>query len=198
MTKVDPELPDGSSSTNQDVSPERSARKLRDRAVAEAKHFLVLFLYLWVLFGLFVLNERITLHQHKIDFVSHGFAVFNAFILAKVMLIIEDMNLGRWLDNRPLIYPILYNSLIFSTLFILFHVVEEKVVSIAWGEAASASIPNIGGGGIAGIVCVSVILFFSLIPFFAFRNLARALGLDRLNAMLFGAEVEWRIWRSRS
>ncbi|WDZ81956.1 hypothetical protein PWG15_34245 (plasmid) [Ensifer adhaerens] len=189
MTKVDPELPDGISAANQGGSPEHRARHLRDRAVAEAKHFLVLFLYLWVLFGLFVLNERIILHQHKVDFVSHGFAVFNAFILAKVMLIIEDMNLGRWLDNRPLIYPILYNSLIFSTLFILFHVIEEKVVSIAWGEPVSASIPNIGGGGIAGIACVSVILFFSLIPFFAFRNLARALGLERLNSMLFSTEV---------
>lgn len=189
MTKVDPERPDGESAANLGGSSERRAKNLRDRAVAEAKHFMVLFLYLWVLFGLFVLNERIILHQHKIDFVSHGFAVFNAFILAKVMLIVEDMNLGRWLDNRPLIYPILYSSLIFSILFILFHVIEKEAVNIAWGEAASASIPNIGGGGIAGIVCVAVILFFSLVPFFAFRNLARALGLDRLNSMLFSGEA---------
>ena len=53
-------------------------QSLRSRALAEGKHFLALFLYLWVLFGLFVLNERVILHQHGIDFTAHGFAIFNA------------------------------------------------------------------------------------------------------------------------
>lgn len=160
--------------------------KFRGTALAEGKQFLVLFLYLWVLFGLFVLNERIILNQHGQDFVAHGFALLNAFILAKVMLVAEHMNLSRWLNRRPLIYPILHDSILFAVIFLVFHAFEKFVVTLVKGEAAAAGIPNVGGGGFAGIVCVAVILFFTLIPFFAFRNFNRALGPDRMKALLFG------------
>jgi hypothetical protein len=189
MTKLDPERPESEPDRASSSKGQRT-RNLRKQAVAEGKQFVILFVYLWVLFGLFVLNERIVLHQRGIDFVSHGFAVFNAFILAKVMLIAEHLDFTRWLDRRPLIYPILYDSFCFAILFIAFHVVEEMIVNVVGGEAVSASIPNIGGGGIAGIICVAVILFFALIPFFAFRNFNRVLGPDRLHSMLFIVEPE--------
>lgn len=171
------------------LSSKDQTHGLKERAVDEARRFVVLFLYLWVLFGLFVLNERIILRQHGVDFAAHGFAVFNAFILAKVMLVLEDLNLGRWLDRRPLIYPILHDSILFAVLFIAFHVVEEIVVGLFRGEGARSSVPAMGGGGFAGVVCVAVILFFALIPFFAFRTFNRALGPGRMWRLLFGSAV---------
>src|SRR5690242_16146523 len=94
-------------------------QKLKARAIDEVRRFAVLFVYLWILFGLFVLNERIILRQQGIGFSSQGFAVLNALVLAKVMLIAEDLNLGHWLDRRPLIYPILHDSFLFAVLFIV-------------------------------------------------------------------------------
>jgi hypothetical protein len=62
------------------------------------------------------------------------------------------------------------------------------MVSGRWGfQQAQHGVPAIGGGGLAGVLCVAVILFVSLIPFFAFRFISRELGADRLNAMLFSA-----------
>ncbi|MBL8583815.1 MAG: hypothetical protein JNL61_16520 [Rhizobiaceae bacterium] len=164
----------------------RHPHGLRARMVAMGKQFLVLFLYLWVLFGLFVLNERIILNQHGIGFAAHGFAVFNAFVLAKVMMIAQHLNLSRWLNKRPLIYPILHDSFAFAIIFIVFHLLEMLIVRLVKGEAASAAIPNIGGGGIAGILCVAVIFFVALIPFFAFTAFNRVLGPDRMRSILFG------------
>lgn len=160
-------------------------RAFRQTVIAEGKQFFVLFVYLWILLGLFVLNERIILHQHAIDFAAHGFALLNAFVLAKVMLIIEHLNLSRWLNRRPLIYPILHDAFAFSLLFIVFHIVEEKFVSLVKGAAYADAIPNIGGGGISGILCVAVILFFALLPFFGFKYVRRALGPDKMRSMLF-------------
>ena len=159
-------------------------------AAEEFRRFIVLFLYLWVLFGLFVLNERIVLRQEGINFAAQGFAVINALVLAKVMLIAEDLNLGHWLNRRPLIYPILHDSLLFTVLFISFHVLEHVVIGLVHGETLAGSVPAIGGGGFAGLLCAAVICFVSLIPFFAFRNLGRVLGTDRLNALLFGTGAE--------
>src|SRR5271168_5005850 len=103
---------------------------LRERVFDEARRFMVMFLYLWVLFGLFVLNERIILDQRGISFSSHGFALLNALVLAKVMLVTEDLNLGRWMRRRPLIYPILFESLLLTIMFICFHVVEHLIVGL--------------------------------------------------------------------
>jgi hypothetical protein len=165
------------------------AQRLRERAVEEMRRFAVLFLYLWVLFGLFVLNERIILQQHGIGFAAQGFAVFNALVLAKVMLVAENLNLGRWLERRPLIYPILHDASLFTALFIVFHVAEEMTIGLIHGATVRSSVPAIGGGGAAGLLCVAVISFVALIPFFAFRNFSRALGPDRMNALLFGTAI---------
>ncbi len=164
-------------------------QNLRRRALAEGKQFLVLFLYLWILFGLFVLNKRIILQQDGIDYAAHGFAIFNAFILAKVMLIAQELDLSRWLNRQPLIYPIIHDSFLFGLLFIVFHITEGVFINLIKGRANSIeSALNIGGGGISGIVCVSVIFFFTLIPFFAFRNFNRALGPERMKSLLFGPD----------
>jgi hypothetical protein len=164
-------------------------RRLTQRVADEARRFVVMFLYLWVLFGLFVLNETIILRQRGISFSLHGFAVLNALVLAKVMLVAEDLGLSRWLRDRPLIYPILFESFLLTVLFICFHFAERIVIGLIRGESLAASMPTIAGGGLAGLACVAAILFVSLIPFFAVRNLSRALGAGRLKAMLFGTAV---------
>lgn len=163
------------------------AARFKERAIEEFKRFVVLFLYLWVLFGLFALHERIVLREQGINFTAQGFALVNALVLAKVMLIAEDLNLGRWLDRRPLIYPILHDAVLFTVLFIVFHIVEDVVIGLIHGETVRASIPVIGGGGVVGLLCVAVILFVALIPYFAVKNLNLALGPGRLKALLFEA-----------
>lgn len=164
-------------------------RKAKERIGHELRRFVLMFLYLWVLFLVFVLHEDIVLRQRGISYTLQGFAFFNALILAKVMLVAEDLDLGRWLQRRPLIYPILHESLLLTALFICFHVVEHIVIGLVKGENLAASIPQIGGGGLAGLACVAVIFFVALIPFFAFKHVGRELGEGRLGAMLFGTDV---------
>jgi hypothetical protein len=162
------------------------AHKVKETLVHEVKRFLVMFAYLWVLLGLFVLNEKVTLREHNIDFAPHGFALINALILAKVMLVAEDLNLGARLQARPLIYPIVTEALLLTVLFICFHVLEKVVIGLFAGETIAASVPSIGGGGLMGVVCVGLILFVSLIPYFAFRRVTREIGADRMRELLLG------------
>jgi hypothetical protein len=166
---------------------EGRGKALRERAVEEARRFLVMFLYIWLWFALFQVYQRMLLRESGIGAASQGFALFNALVLAKVMLVAEDLKIGRWWRARPLIYPILTESLAFAVVFIVFHIVEHVVVGVISGEGVRASVPVIGGGGLAGLFSVAALYFVALIPFFAFRNLGREIGESRLNAMLFGA-----------
>jgi hypothetical protein len=162
------------------------AHKAKEVALHELKRFLIMFLYLWVLIGLFVVNESVTLREHGIPFRTHGFALINALILAKVMLIAEDLKLGERLRTRPLIYPILTEALLLAVLFICFHVIEKMIIGLIGGEDLVHSVPAIGGGGLLGVVCVGLILFVSLIPFFGFRRVSREIGPERMREILFG------------
>lgn len=170
--------------------PHAHKHKFWDGVLNEAKRLLVIFLYLWVIFGLFVLNERIILRQHGMAFtLKDGFAIINALALAKVMLVVEDLNLVRWIKHRPLIYPIVLESLILTIILLLFRIIEHYAVSSLEHRAVASNATAIGGGGFVGVICVAVIMFVALIPFIAFRHIGRELGPGRLNAMLFGTKV---------
>jgi hypothetical protein len=56
-------------------------------------------------------------------------------------------------------------------------------------KTLSQSIPKIGGGTLQGILMVGIIMFVVLTPFFAFRELGRAIGTEQLRSLLFGDET---------
>jgi len=166
------------------------ARSLKALAVHELRNFLRLFLYLWVLFAVFGLNQSIVLREHGISWTGQGFAFVNALVLAKVMMLFEMIDPGRWLRRRPLIYPILYEAFLLTILFIVVHVTEKVVEGLIHGKTIEASLPSIGGGGLTGLLSAAVIMFVALTPFFGLRNLSLVLGADRIRVIMFGSPAE--------
>ena len=110
----------------------------------------MLFFYLWVLFGVFVLNQGVVLREHGINFAMQGFAFINALVFAKVMMLFEIFDPGRWLRTRPLIYPILYETLLLTVLFLVAHVLEKTIEGLLRGKTLVDSLPVLGGGGLTG------------------------------------------------
>jgi hypothetical protein len=163
-------------------------RDLKQRILDEVIKFLGIAFYLWVMFGMFALHESVVAEKNHINYHFYGFAVVNALILGKVMLIAEDLNFADWFKDRPLVYPILCKAVAFSALFLLFDVVEEVLVGIFKGKTIAESIPSIGGGSPSGVFFVGIILAIALIPFFAFREIGRALGERELHSLLFTGE----------
>jgi hypothetical protein len=165
-------------------------RPWRAILVSEFKQFLAIFLYLWLLFALFAYHDSIVLAQHNIDYKPYGFAFINAFVLAKVMLVAEKLNLGRKLRHRPLVFPILYKSVIFAAILISFEFIEKTVIGLIKGKPLADSVPDIGGGTFFGLMIVAVIVSVALIPFFAYREVGRIIGRDELRAILLKARAE--------
>ncbi|MFG1479252.1 hypothetical protein V5F53_11405 [Xanthobacter sp. V4C-4] len=160
---------------------------LRARLIGEFRLFFTLFIYLWVLLGVFVLHEDIVLREHGGGVVFQGFALLNALVLGKVMLIAEHLDLARGLRKKPAIYSILLEALLCTVLFIVFHVIERLVVSLIRGPQGGEDSLSTGGGGYLGVVLIAVVLFVSLLPFFAFKNLTRLIGWPRMRRYLFSS-----------
>lgn len=165
--------------------PDQHKHRLRDRALEEAKKFLVMTLYLWVLFALFSLYKTIILEQNHVNYQDQGFAIVNALVLAKVMLVAEDLRLGTRFKELPLIYPVLHKSFAFAVVLVCFHIVEKAAVALLHGRPLAESLGEIGGGGLKGIVSVGAIVFVALIPFFMFGEIARVIGADQLTQLAF-------------
>jgi len=159
--------------------------RLKERGIEEFKRFLLMFFYLWVVFGLFVLNESLVLGERHISFASQSFALINAAIMAKVMLIAEDLKLGRQLDRMPLIYPVVYKSALFAFVFIAFHAIERILVGVIGGKSIADSMPHIGGGTWEGRLLVWAIMTVSLLPFFALRSIGEIMGEAKLWNLMF-------------
>ena len=160
-------------------------RDLKQRILDEVIKLLAIAFYLWAMFGMFALHEFVVAEENHINYHFYGFAVVNALIFAKVMLVAEDLNFADWFKDRPLVYPILCKAILFSALFLVSDVVEEVLVGIFRGKTITESIPSIGGGSPSGVFFVGIILAIALIPFFAFTEIGRALGARELHTLLF-------------
>ena len=173
--------------TDPRISEERAARTLREKIFRQLRETLAMFFYLWILFALFTYHESIVLAEHNISYVPYGLAFFNALVLAKVMLGLEHLNLARKFREKPLVFPILYKSLLFAIIFICFNVTEKIIIGVWKGKTVVESLPKIGGGSPAEVMIAALIMAVALVPFFAFRELSRVLGRGVLAALFLHA-----------
>ena len=168
--------------TNQQKIP------LKERAISETKKFAVIVAYLWMLFVLLQLHRLMILRElNPLGSISYrvGFALINALILGKVILIAQAFHMGEGFKNRPLVCAILFRSIVFAVLLISFDILEEVLVGLFRHKTVSESIPALGGGGVGGMLLVGLMAFIVLIPFFSFTEVARVLGEDDLFSILF-------------
>ncbi len=159
---------------------------LKERVLQEVKKFAGIFVYLWIVFMVLLLHEWIVLSQNHIGFKFYGLAAINALLLGKIMLVAEQFRFAESLKRKPLIYPIVYKAVAFTTLLFIAYIIEEMVVGWIRGHGFLASVPRIGGG-LGGGIAVWIIFSIALIPFFGFKEFQRAVGPDMIRKLLFGS-----------
>jgi hypothetical protein len=159
---------------------------LKQKAYHELKEFFGIALYLWVILALFQFYRSLLLREEHMSVVVHqGFAIINALALGKVLLIAKALHLGDWADKWPLIYPTLLKSALFTIVLACFKILEDAGLGMYRGKSFHESIADLGGGTLNGILCVSLILFVTLIPFFGVTELQGVLGEGKLMQLFF-------------
>ena len=159
---------------------------LKQKAYHELKEFFGIALYLWVILALFQLYRSLLLSEEHVTAVVHqGFAIINALALGKVLLIAKALHLGEWVEDWPLIYPTLLKSALFTIVLACFKILEDAGLGMYRGKSFQESIADLGGGTLNGILCVSLIMFVTLIPFFVVTELQGVLGEGKLTQLFF-------------
>jgi len=168
-------------------------RQLKRKLAHETREYLIISFYLFVVFSLLVVHKSVILAEHHIDYSLHGFALINALALAKVMLMAQDLHLGDWFGDAPLIYPTLLKSFVFTVILACFKLIEDFLLGKLHGKSFHESIANFGGGSWKGIATLSALICIMLVPFFGFTELRRVFGPDRLFAVFFRPKQLWNL-----
>jgi hypothetical protein len=158
---------------------------LAHRAGHELKEFVVISLYLYVCFGAILLYKSSVLEARDITYAPYGVAAIKALILAKFMLIGHAANLGERYRQRPLIYRVLYKSVVFVVFLVVLLVLEEAVSGLIQGRTVVESMRTIAGGTWFQILATSLLLWLILLPYFAVRHIDQVLGEGNLRRMFF-------------
>ena len=185
--------------TGADPAEAGGKKSLEERAVSELKEYAVITAYLWLLFALFSLHEELV-QGLDISAWQQGFAIVNALIFGKVILIGQALEVGKGLERRALVWVVLGKSLIFAILLLAFHLVEEAIRAWFEGKPLSQAFADLGGT-LPGLLSYAAIFFVALIPFFAFREAGRVLGNGALwdlflhsDEKRFRLVEDWRKW----
>jgi hypothetical protein len=160
---------------------ERNAKTaaLKARAIEEFKVFWVTALYLWVFLGSFTVYRRLIVAELGVAYLHYGIALIEALVIAKVILIGRMFGFSRRFEDKPLIVPVLYKSLLFG-LFVLFFV-EGWVHK----QGMLGGLHDIGELGTYELTARVLMLMVAFVPFFAFWEIGRVLGMQKLQSMFF-------------
>ena len=174
------------------VAETGAKKSLKERAVSELERYAIITVYLWLLFALFSLHKQLV-QGHGISVWQHGFAIVNALVFGKVILIGHELEVGKSLERRALVWVVLGKSLTFAILLIAFHIAEEAIRG--WFESKPLSeVFDAFGGTLPGLLTFAAIFLVTLIPFFAFQEVSRILGEGALwNLFFHSGERRFRL-----
>lgn len=162
---------------------------LKQRAQRELRLFLIVTLYLAVLLGSFTLYRRLTYAELGVSYLTYGFKLVEALVIAKVILIGEALGLGRNYEQRPLIVAVAVKTILFTILIIAFTILEHAIEARLHGTPWARAIMTFTDKGADEMMARTLVLVIALIPFFAFLELSRVLGPGRLSALFFSHDA---------
>ena len=152
----------------------------------EMVEYWINFVYLAVFFGVMIIYRRLILAQYQINYLHYGVAVIEAAVLAKIILIAKVMRLGgRKYEDKPLIVSTFYKTIIFSIFVIGFKIIEHLLRGLLHGKGLVGGLQDLISKGWNEVLAYVLVVFFAFIPFFAFKELGRVLGEEKIRALFF-------------
>lgn len=165
------------------MNSDDSARpSLKGKAIHEAVEFAWVFAYLAFFFCALETYSTLLLREFHVRYLSYAFALLNALIIAKVILLGEYAHVGRRYEGRPLLLSAIYKAFLFGLLVFGFHFAEEVVKGLLHGVSVARTFHGIRIDDLLGR---SIVVFCVFIPLFAFREFRRVLGEDKFYNLLF-------------
>jgi hypothetical protein len=171
-------------------SPGRKKGSWKTLLFEEVVEFWITAAYLVMVFAAFTQYRRLLLAAYGITYTNYWVAVIEALILAKVIMIGAVLRLGRGLEDKPLIYPTLYKTVVFTVFVAVFTLFEHTIKGLWKGKGLMGGLVDYFGNGPHEFFAGALMLLVAFIPFFAVKELGRVLGKEKIGALFFQRRAE--------
>jgi len=132
--------------------------------------------YLTILFAVFNSYRRLILADYYISYSNWGISLIKALVLAKVIMVGSLFHFDRVLEKKPMIFPTLLRSFLFTLWVALFALIESTIRGFLHGKGLPGALDHLLREGGHEFFAKCLVVFIAFIPFFAFKELARVLG----------------------
>ena len=147
-------------------------------------------IYMALVFSAIIFYRRLVLAHYEIYLDDYFSGVVKALVIAKVVMIGAFLRISRKFEHKPLIYPVLYKAVLFTIWVMIFDIVEIYLRAFIHSPSLAEAfyelknhVTNVWLGG-------ALLIFFSFIPFFAFKELVRVLGKEKVRELFLQKHTE--------
>jgi len=162
---------------------------LKQKAMHELREMFELFAYLAFFFVALAVYDMLLLKQYDIEYLTIAFALINAAVITKVIMIGEYAKLGKRYEHKPLLISAMWKAFVFGWLVFAFHVLEEIIKRLIHGADMAKATGDIRYEQFAAR---AIVVFCVFVPLFAFREFRRVLGEETFYTVLFRSEAAGR------
>ena len=166
---------------------------MQHRLKHEVLEFIPPAIFFLVAFQLLALTQSMMLKQYGIRTPVFLAAIVGAFVVAKVVLLLDHVPIINRFPDKPLIYNVVWKTLLYAIAAMSFRYVEHLVHF--WrktGNLAEANRQLLDEVVWPHFWAVQMWLVVLLLTFCALRELSRALGRDRVREMFFSSPRQAR------
>lgn len=160
-------------------------KTIKQKLWHELKEYGINVLYMSLCFSVIIFYRRVLLAQYGIFLDDYLIGVVKALIIGKVIMIGAFFDISKKFENKPLFIPTLYKTFFFSILVLIVEAIEVIIRAVlktaSWEGIAEGFAHHFNGVLYASLLVVG----FSFIPFFAFKELARSFGKDQIWGLFF-------------
>jgi len=171
------------------TNPAAQKSDLKQKAMHELREMFELFAYLAFFFVALAVYDMLLLKRYNVEYLTIAFALINAAVITKVIMIGEYAKLGKRYEHKPLLISAMWKAFVFGWLVFAFHVLEEIIKRLIHGADMAKATGDIRYEQFAAR---AIVVFCVFVPLFAFREFRRVLGEETFYTVLFRSEAAGR------
>jgi hypothetical protein len=155
----------------------------------EINEYLVNFVYMAIVFSAIVLYRRLLLAEHGIQLNDYFAGVIGAAIIAKVVMLGAFLSISRKFEHRALYVPVLYKSLLFTILVMIFNIIETFIHGLIQNPNLAEAFNYLRSHIDLAWLGMIQLIFFTFVPFFAFKELLRRIGSEKMRELFLKKHI---------
>ncbi len=158
---------------------------MKQKVMHEVRIFIIYTLFLFILFSIFNVYERLLMGIYGDTQIRYGYSLIEALILAKIIMLGQAVKIGERFKHKPLIFPVVHKTVIFSLLLLIFNICEHYIMGFFAGNTIEQTYHEVMRQKINIMLAKNFIMIIIFAQFFTMLELSKTLGENRLVELFF-------------